>query len=140
MWQQRICRHWRCSPNTRALISLPIELRQLCSLHRLLFIPWGAGITGLFNYCQRLYATLFPWLCKICKVLSFKASVPVETPIKIRALLSCIMACIIYLEQQLLKEAKMSFFQKHYRQRNIFQLIGDLIIKKYPLTVSQLFL
>lgn len=59
-----------------------------------------------------------------------------ETPIKIGALLSCIVAWIIYLEQQLLKEAKMSFSQKHYRQRNIFQLIGDLIIKKYPLTVS----
>lgn len=51
-----------------------------------------------------------------------------ETLIKIQALLSCIMAYIIYLEQQILKKAEMSILQKNYRHRNIFQLTGDLII------------
>lgn len=39
------------------------------------------------------------------------------------------MAYIIYLEQQILKEAE-SFFQKDYRHRNNFQLTGDSVIKK----------
>lgn len=102
MWRQRICSHLRVSPSIKALISLPIEQRQLRSLHRQLFIPEGVGITGLFSYCQRLYAkaTIFLLFCKIRKVLSFRAFFTVETLIQIRAILSFIMDDIIYPEQK----------------------------------------
>lgn len=43
-----------------------------------------------------------------------------ETLIKIWALLSCTMADIIYIEQQILKEAEMSFFSKRVIDTVIF--------------------
>lgn len=132
MWRQRICSHLRVSPSIKALISLPIEQRQLCSLRRQLFIPEAVGITGLFNYCQRLYAkaTIFLLVCKICKVLSFKAFFTVETLIWIRAILSFIMGGIVHLKQKNIVKSSNEQLSKGLLMEEYFSINRRYIYQK----------